>query len=407
MNTLLLFDVAVVTPEKVIEKGTVFIRDGLIESVARTSPRNVPRRCPVVDGQGKWLLPGLIDLHNDSIEREIEPRPNALIPVDIALFSLESRLLSHGITSVYHSLALMEGETAVRTAPMVSHNISEINRLKTRGLIRHQIHARYDITAKGFAPMLTDMMGKRQVHLVSFIDHTPGQGQYRNIDAFRAYYAKKHPHLDEAGLDQLIEKRRLGAGAIDNEATELIADLARKFNLPVASHDDDSPEKVAYMRQKGATISEFPITLETARFAASQGMHVMVGAPNIIRGISNSGNMKALDAIKNSAADILCSDYISSSMLHAVFQLHKIHGIDLAQAVRMATLNPAKAAKCDHRLGSVEPGKVADLVLVNEVDGLPFVEQVFVSGYQVMLKERTFAQYIEADCFEKGCGKVV
>ncbi|MDR3566011.1 MAG: alpha-D-ribose 1-methylphosphonate 5-triphosphate diphosphatase [Negativicutes bacterium] len=402
MNSHLLFNVSVVTPREVIENGAVFVHNGLIEAVG-TMPRKIPQGYSAIDGQGRWLIPGMIDLHNDSIEKEIEPRPDALIPVDIALFALEGRLVSHGITSVYHSLAFMEGETAVRTAPMVTFNIREINRLKHLGLIRHQIHARYDITEKGFSAILTDMIEKGQVQLLSFMDHTPGQGQYWKMDVFRDYYAKKHPHLGEAGIDQLIEKRRSRTQAgNNNEMLDLIAERAGRYNLPVASHDDDSPDRIAFMKKKGVTISEFPVNLETALDAATQGMHVVVGAPNIVRGISNSGNMRALDAIGNHAAHIICSDYMSSSMLHAVFQLHNKHGIAMSEAVKMATLNPAKAVGCDDRLGSIEAGKVADMALITEIDGLPFVEQVFVAGYQVMCKKRSYAQCIGMNSYQQG-----
>jgi len=402
MNSHMIFNVRIVTPAEVIESGSVFVQDGLIMSVERAKIKRIPKGLHCIDGQGKWLIPGIIDLHNDSIEREIEPRPNALIPLDIALFSLESRLLSHGITSVYHSLAFMEGETAVRTAPMVVANVREINSLKQHGLIRHYVHARYDITEKGFYSILTAMIEAEEVQLVSFMDHTPGQGQYQQIDVFRDYYGKKHPHLDAAAINRLIEKRQAKAKGRDVvQLIDLIAERACRYNVPIASHDDDSCEKVASMRQRGVTISEFPINLETAVFAATEGMRVVVGAPNIIRGLSNSGNMKAIDAINHNAAHILCSDYISSSILHAVFQLHHRHGLGMPEAVNMATINPAKAVRVDHRLGSIEPGKVADFILINETAGIPFVDQVFVNGFEVLRKDRSYSGRIGVDSFKR------
>lgn len=403
MNSHLIFNVKAVTPAKVLENATVLVQDGLIVAVEPAMTNRIPKGLHLVDGQGKWLLPGIVDLHNDSIEREIEPRPNALIPVDIALFSLESRLMGHGITSVYHSLAFMEGETAVRTAPMVAANVREINRLKRYGLIRHRVHARCDITEPNFYPLLSGMIETGQVQLVSFMDHTPGQGQYKRIDVFRDYYVKKHSHLDAAAVDQLIEKRRSKAKEYDSvQLIDQVAECSRRHDVPLASHDDDSREKVAFMKARGVTISEFPVDLQTAAAAAAEGMHVVVGAPNIIRGGSNSGNMRAIDAIGRSAAHILCSDYISSSILHAVFQLHHHHGLAMADAVNMATLSPARAVRLDHLLGSVEPGKAADLVLIDEQAGIPFVDRVFVNGFQVLHKDRAYSARINAADFDLG-----
>jgi alpha-D-ribose 1-methylphosphonate 5-triphosphate diphosphatase len=402
VNSHMIFNVKIVTPAEVIENGAVFVQDELIVSVERGQSKKISKGLHCIDGQGRWLIPGIIDIHNDSIEREIEPRPNALIPMEIALFSLESRLVSHGITSVYHSLAFMEGETAVRTAPMVVANVREINDLKQHGLIRHNVHARYDMTESGFYAILTGMIEAEQVQLVSFIDHTPGQGQYKQIDVFRDYYRKKHPHLDEAAVNSLIEKRQSKTQTADAvHLIDMIAERACKYNIPIASHDDDSCEKVAFMRERGVTISEFPIDLKTAVTAASKGMHVVVGAPNIIRGRSNSGNMRAIEAIAHNAAHILCSDYMSSSILHAVFQLHHRHGLGIVDAVNMATINPARAMRADQRLGSIEPGKAADMILINETAGIPFVDRVFVNGFAVLHKERSYSRKIDADAVSR------
>lgn len=397
MNSHMIFNVRIVTPQEVIDNGAVLVADGLIESVERMRPWKIPRWCTPVDGQGRWLIPGIIDLHNDAIEKEMEPRPNAIIPMEIALFSLESRLLGHGITSIYHSLSFMEGDTSVRSFDMVLTNINKLNQIRKLGLIRHFIHARYDITHKMFCAPLLEMVEQEKVHLISFMDHTPGQGQYKNIEVYRQAY-KKFTGLDnETFLNIIASKQRQAQTVNVIEFIDMIAEKARRHNLPMASHDDDSCEKIAFMKQRGVTISEFPISLAEARHAADEGMNVVVGAPNIIRGLSNSGNMKALDAIRENAAHIICSDYLPSSILHAVFQLHRRHGLSLPAAVNMATLSPAKATFKDKELGSIEPGKAADLVLVQEREGIPFVEQVFVKGLGVLSKDRSLCSHINGE----------
>lgn len=401
MNSHLIYNANIVTPREVVENGSVLVDDGIIAAVEGGRPRKIPKWCNPVDGQGRWLIPGIIDLHNDSIEKEVEPRPHALIPLEIALFSLESRLLGHGITSIFHSLSFMEGDTGARSFAMVTANIDKLNSFKKHGLIRHFIHARYDVTHKMFCAPLIDMIEADKVHLISFMDHTPGQGQYKDIEVYRRAYKKFAGMDDEAFMGIVAAKQRRAQAVNVIGFIDMIADRARRHNLPMASHDDDSGERIAFMKQRGVTISEFPVSLAVARQAAREGMSVVVGAPNIIRGVSNSGNMKAIDAVNNHTAHIICSDYLPSAILHAVFRLYRRHGLGLAEAVNMATLNPAKAIFKDKELGSIEPGKAADLVLVREMAGIPFVDRVFVKGLCVLSSERSLCGRINGEGYDR------
>lgn len=385
MNDYVITDVNIVTPDKIIENGIISIKDGIIVSIEESGLTRDFFSENIINGQGRWLLPGLIDLHNDSIEKEIEPRPNTLIPLQIALFSLESKLIYHGITSIYHSFSILEGESAVRTKEKVISNVNEINRLKEYGIIRHMIHARYEITETDFCPIIADMIEKRQIDLLSFQDHTPGQGQNNDLELYRKAMRSK---LSVEAYQKLLEreKRQIKArasGNVDN-CIDILAEKARKFGIPMASHDDDSRETIIKRKNKGVSISEFPVDLEVAKAATEENMFVMVGAPNIIRGSSMSGNLRAIDAINNHAADIICSDYISPAVLHSLFYLYHKYGISLTEAVKMATLNPAKALKLDAKLGSIEVGKIADIILVKEIEQIPFVDDVFVNGALVM-----------------------
>jgi alpha-D-ribose 1-methylphosphonate 5-triphosphate diphosphatase len=319
MSNYIISNVKVVTPEKVINNGYVYIKNGIIECVEAGGATHNRLKYPVIDGKGKWLIPGIIDIHNDAIEKEIEPRPNALFPLEIALFSLESRLLSHGVTSIYHSLSFIDGDSGVRNSERIVSNIEGINRLKKHGIIRHSIHARYDITEKKFCPILINMIENGNIQLVSFMDHTPGQGQYKKLEEFEKFVAK-YRNLDAESVKKLVESRleKSRDGEI-LEFIDMLAEKAKKHGIPMASHDDDSPEKIALMKNKGVTISEFPIDIETAEAAAKEGQHIVVGAPNIIRGISNSGNMRAIDAVMRGYAHIICSDYLPSSILQQFF----------------------------------------------------------------------------------------
>ncbi|MBZ4653824.1 MAG: hypothetical protein JG781_1163 [Peptococcaceae bacterium] len=382
MKDTVITDVRVVTPQEVINNASVYLHKGRIGAVKKNGI-NWPQNYEVIDGKGKWLLPGIIDLHNDAIEKEIEPRPNAVIPVGIALFSLETRLLSHGVTTIYHSFSFMEGESAVRTYDMVLSNVEEINRLKEHGLIRNYIHARYDVTEHKFSPILVEMMKRQQVKLLSFMDHTPGQGQYKNIEVYEKFIAK-YRNLDEEAVKNNVIRRQ--AKKVDFQALKSLAEKARALSIPMASHDDDSADKVRFMKKLGVTLSEFPIDMETANFAAQEGLKVIVGGPNIIRGKSNSGNMSAMEAVKGGVVDIICSDYMPAAILNAIFVLHRRHNMPIHQAVNMGSLNPARAVGLEEELGSIECGKRADLVMVNEVAGVPMVEMAFVDGRKVMEK---------------------
>lgn len=385
MNSFIIKHANIVTPDRIIENGTVIIKEGLIAAVEEDSDRSAPASCRMIDAMGRWLIPGIIDLHNDSIEKELEPRPNALFPIEIALFSLESRLLNHGITSIYHSFSFTEHGSEIRNPAKVYHNINEINRLKQYGSIRHYIHARYDVTEKKYCSLLMDLIDSGRIHLLSFMDHTPGQGQYRSVEEFRTF-VKKYRNLNDDEADMMIAERQKKSRESDPGVfINLLSEKARSEKIPIASHDDDSTSKILYMKSKGVGISEFPINLDTAVFASNEGLYVVVGAPNVIRGCSTSGNMCALDAIMSGAANILCSDYMSSSILHAIFRLYRNYGLDLSSAVNMASINPARAAGLDG-LGSIETGKCADLLLVREAAGIPFVDMVFLNGFKVLEK---------------------
>lgn len=387
MKNLTIVNARVVTPELVIENGCVLIKDGKICDIGDGTD-NRAKGSTIIDAQGMWLLPGIIDIHNDAIEKEIEPRPDAFLPLEIAMFSLENRLFTHGVTSIYHSLSFINGVSGVRKHGKIISNVEGINRLKKSGLIRHFIHARYEITEKDFCQVLIELMEKGNIQLLSFMDHTPGQGQYKKIEVFEEYTEKSNNIAREEVKKIVKDRIEKSKDKQILEFMNLVAQKAKQLNIPIASHDDDSPDKVRFMKNKGVTISEFPINIESAQAAVKEGQHVVIGAPNIIRGFSNSGNMRAIDAVQGGSADILCSDYAPASILHAIYILHYKYGIKINEAVKMASVNAAKAVGVDEDLGSIELGKQADLILVREMGGIPFVEQMLVGGKSVFKIEK-------------------
>jgi alpha-D-ribose 1-methylphosphonate 5-triphosphate diphosphatase len=371
-------DCRAVVPSGVIEGASVYIRDGIIEEVSLSAIRGRTKR---VQADGLYLLPGFVDIHSDAIEREISPRPNVFFPVNIALFELDKRLATSGITTIFHSLSFSEGEIGIRSNRTVYDIIKEINRLKSAFSINTMVHARYEITDDGAMAYLKKLMRDRQINLLSIMDHTPGQGQFREIASYKHYFGNMY-NKTEAELDKIIEQKMESKGRVNGNVEELIR-TCRQSGVPMASHDDDSPEKMGWLKENGIDISEFPVNMEALEAAQGVGIKVCLGAPNVLRGNSQANNLSARDAIINGRGDILCSDYTPMTMLHAVFTLVDLNILPLSEAVKMTSLNPARAVGIGIETGSIEEGKKADMILVDTKDEVPTVIRTFVSGNEV------------------------
>jgi len=378
----------VVGPEGLLPHTDVRLEGGRIEAVG---PQLARPGDEVFDATGAWVFPGFVDIHADYIEHMAAPRPTALLNFGLSLREAERELLTHGITTMYHSLSFYGstdfGSNPVRSVENSRRLIDLIHRSHhAEHQIRHRFHARYEIDNVGRVDELKALMTEGKVHLLSFMDHSPGQGQYRDLELYKLIL-KGYRNLGDGEADQLIADSRDRA-KVPFETLKEVADLARKLGIALASHDDDTVEKLDVVQALGSTISEFPITLEVAAEAHRRGLHTVAGAPNVLLGGSHSGNLSAAEAILAGSVDILCSDYYPASMLHAVFQLHREKGVPLADAVRLVTLNPAQAVGLGAEIGSVEPGKRADLLVVRtHDDGFPYVHTAVVDGHRLLTSE--------------------
>jgi alpha-D-ribose 1-methylphosphonate 5-triphosphate diphosphatase len=209
------------------------------------------------------------------------------------------------------------------------------------------------------------------------MDHTPGQGQFRDIEIHKKLLID-HRRFSEEEAMEIIEQS-LKQTKLDDHLLKELADLAREHRIPIASHDDDTLEKLELVKDWNATISEFPIELHVAQKAKEMGLYVVMGAPNALLGKSHSNNLSAMEALEHNVVDILCSDYYPSSLLHAAFKLHA-KGLPIYEAINMVSLNPAKALYIDHEVGSIEVGKKADLLIVDEEQSRPVLKTVLVNG---------------------------
>jgi alpha-D-ribose 1-methylphosphonate 5-triphosphate diphosphatase len=379
---MIIRNVRVATPEEILPDAAVAVENGVIREIS-SCPAS-PAGALEIDGRGRLLLPGFIDIHSDVIENAIQPRPGGRFPVDVALQELDKQLVACGVTSIYHCLCFLHSDEnpPFRSAEMTDYLVHQIHDLKGGFSARTHIHARYEITNDEAFSQVESLIGRRLIHFLSIMDHTPGQGQFSDVAHFRAYYSKARG-LTQEHVDTIIEHRLEASRRVDWSGLEHLAQICRSHSIRMASHDDDSVEKVAAVSRLGVTLSEFPVNLEAARAAKQHGMLVSLGSPNVLRGASLTGNLSGRKALTAGLGDILCSDYAPMSLLHAALQLHREGIMDLSAAVRLITLNPARATGIDRLTGSMEPGKAADLVLVDDRRKVAAVVRTFVAGREV------------------------
>ncbi|MHC5249547.1 alpha-D-ribose 1-methylphosphonate 5-triphosphate diphosphatase [Enterococcus sp. LJL90] len=385
----------IVTPDEVLTHHSLVIED---ETITKIIPNqfigSVPPNVTVIDAKGGFVLPGFIDIHSDYIEGIAAPRPTSLMDFELALYEAERELLTHGITTMYHSLSLFENSVQVfREKPIRSSenvikllNLIDESNQKSR-LIHHRMHLRFEINNFEQLPLVKKLLKEGKIQLLSLMDHTPGQGQYRDLETYRLILAGYHDG-DYQRVEEIIQQ----VGTIEKIAYEdlaELAELAQEYGVPLASHDDDSLEKLEIVTALGSSISEFPITQEVALAAKARGLATVGGAPNILLGKSHAGNLSVLEAVKADSIDILCSDYFPAALLHSIFKLWQQDILTLPQAVRLVTLNPAQAVAIAEETGSLEENKMADVIVVNTAGNhIPVVTHTFAKG--VLINETTY-----------------
>lgn len=366
----------IVTPTEVIEGKSLLIEGGVIVDICKFD--GVADK--VINARGRYVMPGFIDVHSDKVEKIVNPRPTAVFDFELSLKEVEKELLQQGITTMFHSFSMYKdmafGKCLMRKPENVEKMVHLIDDFHKRDhLIHHRCHLRLEIDNLEVYDIAKRMMEQSLIHEISFMDHTPGQGQYQDLEVYRKSVDYSTGQTFEQIMDYHKDKKKLTFAQMKE-----LTDLAHSHNITVASHDDDTVEKLEMNRKIGVDISEFPITIEVAKEAKRQGFYTVAGAPNILLGGSHSGNMSAAEAILNGCADILCSDYYPQAMLHSVFIMYHKYGISLPEMVNKVSLNPAKATRIDKEYGSLEKGKKADILIVDELDGYPVITHVLVDG---------------------------
>ena len=361
-------------------RGQVRIVEGRIADISEGT--GVPKGAD--DCGGDLVMPGLIELHTDNLERHIEPRPKVDWPHAAAIIAHDAELASVGITTVFDALRVgsVVSNAKANYGEYARTLADEILGLRAEGALKisHFLHLRAEVCSETLVEELDKFGPEDRIGIVSLMDHTPGERQFRDLTQLRKYVMGKHGISEAEFEDHVAAQKALSAthGA-QHEAAAVAA--ARRYGAVLASHDDTEEAHVARSAEHGAHFAEFPTTVEAARACNGHGIKVMMGAPNLIRGGSHSGNVAARDLAEAELLDILSSDYVPASLLSAALMLGNLWG-NIAQGVATVTSAPAEAVGLVDR-GRIELGARADLVRVSRIGSASALRGVWVHGGRV------------------------
>ena len=356
--------------------GCMVLEGGLIRSMERGDTSVTGAE----DWAGDWLLPGLVELHTDNLEKHLVPRPGVLWNAHSATVMHDALCAAAGIITVLDSVVIGDMDQGGTRSQTQHLSIAALHECRAEGLLRveHLLHLRCEVSAPDIVEVFEHYAGDSLLELVSVMDHTPGQRQWRDLGKYRRYAERYGSFNNEEYLAMVHERKtQQEQFAIPNRAAVIAGSLAR--GLPVASHDDTDIEHVAQAVAEGIAISEFPTTVAAARSARAAGMAIVMGGPNLVKGGSHSGNVSAAELAQLDLLDIFSSDYVPASLLQSAFLLRDTVGWSLPKAVKTVTRNPAHAIGLTDR-GELAPGLRADLIRVRMSGDMPIVRAAWHKG---------------------------
>ncbi len=374
-NETVLTNAVFVLPDAALY-GTLVLRDGDIAELqsGRSSLSSA------LDMDGDYIVPGIVDLHTDNLERQVQPRSLARWPSRSAMVAHDAQCAAAGVTTVFDALCLGDlgfDKERVRT---FQEGVIDLDALSGADLLKaeHFLHLRCEVPAIDMLDLFDTVVDHRLVRMVSLMDHSPGVGQYANLDFYRAL--RRRGGLDDATIERRMLELQDQREKLRNPNRRALLQRVRGRNIALASHDDRTEEEVAENAVDGVRVSEFPVTMAAARAAKAADMDVIAGAPNIVRGGSHSGNVSAADLLASEAVDAFASDYVPNSLVEAAFLC--AGRIGLPRAIALVSDQPARLVGLTDR-GRIAPAQRADLVRVRVHDNLPVVRQVWRTGERV------------------------
>ncbi len=367
-----------VLPDRV-ETGWLAVVDGRI---AEIGTGRAPERG--LDCAGDTVIPGLVELHTDHLESHYAPRPSVRWHPLGAVLAYDAQIAASGITTVFDSLRAGTDPDGSGLGTELELLAAALAEAQDADLLRaeHRTHLRCEIPSTDVVETVRTFAERYAIGLLSLMDHTPGQRQFRDVAKYYLYAGRGGRSLEEIKLS--TERKMRDGRALNAVNRPALVALARERGIPLASHDDTTLADVALSRDESVALAEFPTTLEAAEASHAAGITVMMGAPNLIRGGSHSGNVAAHTLAEAGYLSILSSDYVPASLLMAAFGLpERVPSITLPEAIATVTANPARATGLTDR-GRLEPGLRADLVRVRLARGVPVVRQVWRAGARVV-----------------------
>ncbi|MEL6373114.1 MAG: alpha-D-ribose 1-methylphosphonate 5-triphosphate diphosphatase, partial [Pseudomonadota bacterium] len=331
------------------------------------------------------LVPGLVELHTDHLENHAFPRPKVTWLPPAAVLAYDAQVAAAGMTTVFDCFRAGSDVDSRSGNESLWSLTAAVSQAQARGLLRaeHHTHIRCEICSYDVLEQMDRLASLYPIALMSLMDHTPGARQFASIARWKTYYGGV-TGLSDTELDRLIEARQAAHDANYQRHRASLVALANDRAIALASHDDGTADHVAQSVADAAVIAEFPTTMEAARLSHEAGIQVLMGAPNVVRGGSHSGNIAAIDLAREGLLDVLSSDYVPGALLLAAFKLaDEVDTITLPQAIATVTLNPARAVGLDDR-GALRTGLRGDVLRVRLVDGMPVVREVYREGKRVV-----------------------
>ncbi|MEQ8967967.1 MAG: alpha-D-ribose 1-methylphosphonate 5-triphosphate diphosphatase [Azospirillaceae bacterium] len=374
----------IVTGDSVIRGGLGFA-EGRISALGPAAEQAAG--ADAADWEGDLAIAGLIDLHTDHLERHFNPRPGVWWDPVAAAVSYDVQVAGSGITTVFDAVSMVGGgarDKDRQRARMLAPMIDGVRRAQAAGMLRaeHFLHLRCEITDPDVMALVDPFLGDPMVRFLSLMDHSPGQRQFADLDAYRRLYTEMMG-LSEDEFATFVAEQQEIARTLGPRHRRALTELGHAHGLAMASHDDQTEDHVREARDDGFMVAEFPTTRAAAAAARHHGMSVLMGAPNLIRGGSHSGNVACAELAREGLLDILASDYVPGSLLPAAFRLTgEDIGWSLPEAVATVTANPARVAGLEDR-GTLDPGRRADVIRVRPVDGVPVIREVWREGRRV------------------------